>query len=167
MGRLPNLEISADMYRPQAGGYKVDERLLKKFSWQFDRSPQEAQIMVPRNLDSAELLQVRRKPLRVEQHEFASAQMLHQRYERNLGSVSHPMKHRFSKESSSNRDAVKAAGEPACLPGFDGMRMAELMQSCVAVDDLAIDPSIFPFRACSNHFGKGLVDCCFKYSLAQ
>jgi hypothetical protein len=47
MSRLPKLEISADMYRPRAGGYKVDERLLKKFSWQFDRSPQEAQIVAP------------------------------------------------------------------------------------------------------------------------
>ena len=123
--------------------------------------------MVPRNLDSAKLLQVRRKPLRVEQREFASAQMLHQRHERNLGSVGHAMKHRFAKESSANRDAVKPAGEPACLPGLDGMRVTELMQSRVAVDNLAIDPSIFPFRACSDHFGKRSVDCRFKYFPAQ
>src|SRR5205085_12695679 len=93
--------------------------------------------------------------------------MLHQRYERNLGSVSHAMKHRFPKESSSNRDAVKAAGEPACLPGFDGMRMAELMQLRIAGEDLAIDPSISPFRACSKHLGKGRVEWWCKYFPAQ
>src|SRR6202035_1461709 len=118
------------MYQPPAGGYKVDERPLKKLSRQLDRSPQNSQIMVPRNLDSAKLLQVRREPLRVEQDEFVCAQMLHQRHERNLGGISPAMKHRFPKESSTHCDAVKAPGEPACLPGFDRVRVAERMQSC-------------------------------------
>ena len=123
--------------------------------------------MVPGNFNAAKLLQVRGEPLRVEQHKFASAQMLHQRHERNLGSISHAMKHRFAKERAAYRDAVQAAGEPALLSSFDRMRVPEFMQSRVALNDLAIDPGIFPFRARSDHFGKRVVDCGFKYSLAQ
>ena len=46
---------------------------------QFDRSAQEMQIMIPRNLDAAKLLQMRCQPLCIEQCEFPGAQMLHQR----------------------------------------------------------------------------------------
>src|SRR6266480_2866233 len=123
--------------------------------------------MVPRNFNATELLQVRGKPLRVEQEEFASTQMLHQRHERNLGSISHAMKHRFAKESASYRDTIKAANEPALLPSFDRMCAPELVQSCVALDNLGINPGIFPFRARSYHFGKRLIDCSFKNALAQ
>ena len=123
--------------------------------------------MVPRNFNATELLQVRGKPLRVEQREFASAQMFHKRHERNLGSISHVMKHRFAKEGASYRDTIKATGEPALLPSFDRMCAAKFMQSCVALDNLGIDPGIFPFRARSDHFGKRLVDCSFKNASAQ
>ena len=123
--------------------------------------------MVPRNFNAAKLLQVRGEPLRVEQHEFASAQMLHQCHERNLGSISHAMKHRFAKESASYRDTIKAAGQPAFFPSFDRMCAPEFMQSCVALDNLGVDPGIFPFRARSDHFGKRLVDCSVKNASAQ
>ena len=123
--------------------------------------------MVPRNFNATELLQVRGKPLRVEQREFASTQMLHQRHERNLGSISHAMKHRFAKESASYRDTIKAASESALLPSFDRMCASEFMQSGVALDNLGIDPGIFPFRARSDHFGKRLVDCSFENASAQ
>src|SRR4030095_12360007 len=65
---------------------------LEKLPRQIDASPQQAQIMAPRNLDPSKLLQMRREPLRVEQDEFAGAQMIHQRYERNLGRIGHAMK---------------------------------------------------------------------------
>ena len=123
--------------------------------------------MVPRNFNATELLQVRRNPLRVEQHEFAIAQVLYQCRERNLGGISHAMKHGFTKESSANRDTVESAGKPPFVPSFDRVRVTELMQSCVAFDDVPIDPRIFPFRARSDRFGKRLVDCSFKYSPAQ
>ena len=45
---------------------KSCETASEKFSWQFDRSPQEAQVMVPGNFNAAKLLQVRGEPLRVE-----------------------------------------------------------------------------------------------------
>jgi hypothetical protein len=49
--------------------------------------------MVPRNLDPTKLLQMGRKPLRVEQDEIACAQMFRERDERNLGRIGHAMKH--------------------------------------------------------------------------
>ena len=49
--------------------------------------------MAPRNLNTPELLQMWRKPLRIEQDEFAGTQMFHQRNKRNLGRISHTMKH--------------------------------------------------------------------------
>ena len=57
---------------------------LQEFPGQFDGSAQETQIMITRNLDAAELLQVRRKPLGVEQCEFPGAQMFDQRHQRDL-----------------------------------------------------------------------------------
>ncbi len=47
------------------------------------------------------------------------------------------------------------------------MRVAQFVQSRVALNNLAIDPGIFPFRTRNDHFGKRVVDCGFKYSLAQ
>jgi len=75
--------------------------------------------MVSRNLNAAKLLEVRCEPLRVEQHEFASAQMLDQRHERNLRCIGRTMKHRFAKKRSAQRNAVKSAGQPALRPSFD------------------------------------------------
>src|SRR5438477_11539055 len=104
--------------------------------------------MVPRNFDTAKLLQMRGQPLRVQQCEFASPQMLHQRHERNLGSVGNGMKHRFTKESATYRDAVKSVCQSACLPGFDRVRVSEDMQSGVASNHFAINLGVFSFRAC-------------------
>jgi len=108
--------------------------------------------MVSRNFNTAKLLQVRREPLRVQQDEFVSAQMIHERHECNLGGIGHAMKHRFPKKRASNCDTVKAADQLAFLPCFDGMRVAELMQARVALDDLIIDPRILPLRAGTDHF---------------
>ena len=49
--------------------------------------------MGPRDLHTAELLQMWRQPLRVEQDELAGAQMFHERHQRNLGRIGHAMKH--------------------------------------------------------------------------
>src|SRR5437667_6853935 len=123
--------------------------------------------MVPRNFNPTKLLQVRREPLGVEQHEFASAQMLHQRHESNLRGIGHSMKHRFAKKRAAHRYAVKSAGELAVLPCSDRVRVAEFMQLRIALDDLLIDPRIFAFCAGLDHFRKRAVDSYFKNFLAQ
>ena len=66
---------------------------LGKLPRQIDCSPQRAQIVTARNLDSAKLLQMRREPLCVEQDELAGAQMFHERDERDLGRIGHAIKH--------------------------------------------------------------------------
>jgi len=62
--------------------------------------------MAPGNLDTSKLLQMRGKPLGIEQDEFASAQMFHQGYERNFGRVGYTMEHRFAKKRSADCDTV-------------------------------------------------------------
>src|SRR6266403_6115637 len=93
--------------------------------------------------------------------------MLHERGERNLGCIGHPMKHRFTEERATDRHPVKAASEFASSPGFDGMPVPELMQPCVALDDFTIDPGIFTFRARIDHVRKGIVDLDFEKVFSQ
>ena len=112
------------------------------------------EIFWPRDFDGAEFLQVRREPLGVEEGEAPLAQMFHQREQRNLGRVPHMVKHRFAEKGAADRDAVKAAGELAILPGFDGMRVAESMQPSVTFNDLIVDPGLGTLRALLHHFGK-------------
>ena len=59
---------------------------------------------------------------------------------------------RLSEKRAAYCDTVKATGQLAFFPSFDRMRVAELMQTRVALDDLVIDPRIFPFRAGIDHF---------------
>src|SRR5438477_7013177 len=118
--------------------------------------------------------------------------MLHERYERNLGCIGHTMKHRFTEKSAADCDTIKSAGELArrtagrvrpirhrtdssgrrtggfaARPGFDGMRVAELMQPCVALDDFAIDPGVLALRARIDHVRKGIVDLDFEKVFPQ
>jgi len=140
---------------------------LNKFSRQFYCAPQKSQIVIPRNLDPAKLLQVRRKPLCIEQREFSRAQPFHQRHERNLGCVSFAMKHRFTKKSAAERDSIKSSSEFAFSPSFDGMGITQLVQPCVALDNFTVDPGIFTFRAALDHLRKASVDLDFEKLFSQ
>src|SRR5437773_8608487 len=93
--------------------------------------------------------------------------MLHERYERNLGCIGHPMKHRFTEKSAADRHPVKSAGELAARPRFDRVRITKLMQPGVALDDFAIDPCVLAFRARIDHVGKGIVDLNFEKVFPQ
>src|SRR6266571_8507201 len=97
--------------------------------------------------------------------------MLHERYERNLGSIGHPMKHRFTEKCAADRHPVKSTGELALSPGFDRMRVTEIVQPHIALDNFTIDPSILTFRASLDHVRKGMVDLdlekVFSQSAAQ
>ena len=103
---------------------------------------QEVQIEAARNFFRAELLQMRSEPLGVEQGKPARAHPLDQRPERDLGGAGRAMKHRFPEKRAADRDAVEAADEFVSRPGFDGVRMAELVQLRVAGDDLVVDPGV-------------------------
>jgi hypothetical protein len=123
--------------------------------------------MIPRNLDPAKLLQMRREPLRIEQHKLSCAQMLDQPDERNLRGIGHPMKHRFTKKRPPDGDTVKSAGQLALTPGFDRMRVTKLVQPRVTLDNFPIDPGVFAFGAGVDDFRKAIVDLDLKSSFPQ
>jgi len=104
--------------------------------------------MVSRNFNAAELLQMGREPLRVEQHKFAGPQTFHQRDKRNFRGVGYVMKHRFAEERASDADAVKSASEFSLLPCFDRMRVTEFVKASVAFDDLRINPGEIGRASC-------------------
>src|SRR4030095_168866 len=110
---------------------------------------------------------MRRKPLRVEQGEFARPKVLYERHERNLRCVSHAMEHRFPKKSATHSDTVQSTGELTILPSFHRMGMPELIQAREALNDFAINPSVFSFRAGFNYFGKRGVDSRLKSFLSN
>ena len=123
--------------------------------------------MIPRNLDAAKLLQMRREPLCIEQHKLSCAQALDQRDERNLRRIGHPMKHRFTKKRAPDGDAVKSSGQLALTPRFDRMRVTKLVQPHVTLDNFAIDPGVFALGAGADHFRKTIVDFDLKNSFSQ
>src|SRR5205823_9917755 len=123
-----------------------------EFTRQFDGALEQFQVVRTRDLDCAELFQMRCQPLCVEQREFSRPQMLDQREERDLRGVALAMKHRFAEERAANGDTVESAGKLALAPRFDRMRIADLMQMFIALDNFAIDPRFLPPGAGANHF---------------
>src|SRR5438270_13121096 len=112
------------------------------------------QILLTRDFDRAEFLQVGREPLRIEQGEAAITQSFHQGDERDLRSVADMMKHRFAEERAADRNAVKTASEFAILPGLDAMRVPELVQPRVTLDDLVVDPGLGSLRTFAHDFSE-------------
>src|SRR5256885_16904924 len=110
---------------------------------------------------------MRSSPLRVEQRKFPRAQMLHQSDQRDLRGIGYAMKHRFAKEGAADGNSVKSASEFVVAPGFNRVRMSELVQAFEAFDDLVIDPGVFPFGARANHFAKPTVDLDFEELLSS
>ena len=68
------------------------------------------------------------------------------------------MEHRFAEKSATDSHSVKSTGEFFFAPGFNRVRMSQLVQPLVALDDLATDPSVLPFGACSDDFTEVIVD---------
>src|SRR5712691_3546065 len=101
---------------------------------------------------------MRRKPLCIEQREFSTAQMFDQCHQCDLRCIGHTMKHRFAKECAADHDAVKSASELAAGPCFDRMGITKLMQTRIALDDLAIDPRVVTRRAGLDHLREAIVD---------
>src|SRR6266550_5722297 len=176
---LPGSAVLTSLARtwraPEVGVYSF---WSLEFPRQFDCPPQQVQIMVSRNLDAAELLQMRREPLRIEQCKFPDAQILDKRHQRDFRCVGHAMKHRFTKKDAADRHAVESAGELATgrvrptgglavSPRFNRMRVTELMEPDITLDNFAIDPCVFTRRAGLDHVRKGSIDFGFKNFLAQ
>ena len=96
------------------------------------RLPQLLQVVSAPDLGGAELRQVRRHPLQIEQRVAASAQPLDQRRQRDLGGVGLDVEHRLAEEGAPQGDAVQAPDEPAVAPAFDRVGVAVGVQRLIA-----------------------------------
>src|SRR6266436_5757454 len=96
-----------------------NKRLADETAWQIHRGCEEMEIIGARDFDGAELLEMRREPLRIKENEAALPQMLDQTEQRDLRGVADMMEHRFAEECAADRDTVKAARQFAILPRFD------------------------------------------------
>ena len=108
------------------------------------------QIKGARNFGRAELGEMRREPLNVEQGETAFSQTFDQLPKRNLGRIGGAVKHRFAEERAADGHAVETSGKLARQPRLHGMRPSEFVQLRIALNDFVIDPRVFTLRAFAN-----------------
>src|SRR6266404_9518036 len=87
--------------------------------------------------------------------------------QRDLGCVSFAMEHRLAKKRATDGDAVKSTGKLAFAPRLDGVRVTELVQPLVALDDFRIDPGVFAPGAGADDFTEAIVDLDFKDPFAK
>ena len=118
-----------------------------KFARQIDGVIEEVQIKLPRDFACAELFQVRRQPLRVEQGKAPLAQVVDQCPERDLRGSGSAMKHRLAEKRAADSDPVKAADKFVTLPSLDRVGVTKLMQTRVALDNFVVDPGVGPLCA--------------------
>src|SRR5262245_62257846 len=89
------------------------------------RVAQRAQEGGARPAARAELFQMRRVDLAVEEVEAPGPQLTHQRNQCDLRSIRAQREHRLAEEGAAQRDAVDAAHQLARLPGLGAVREAE------------------------------------------
>src|SRR5207302_11161391 len=90
------------------------------------RLPQQTVIAGAGDLDRAELRQMRRQKLRVEQTVAAVAQARHEMHERDLARIGDAAEHALAKKGAAERDAVKTADQFTVMPALDAVRGAPL-----------------------------------------
>src|ERR1043165_1835898 len=110
-------------------------------------SGQQMDIIGTRDLQGAELFQMRRDPLGIEENKLPFPEPFHQREEGNFRRVADVVKHRLAEKRTADRESVKTTGKLALLPRFDGMRMSKAMEAGITFNDLAVDPGFVAVRA--------------------
>lgn len=116
------------------------------------------QIFLSWDFAGAELCQMGRVPLGVEQGESARPQDPDEMPESDLGGVGDPMEHRFSEEGASERDAVEPPCQLPPMPDLKGMCVAAFKELPITGSDRHGDPGRLPVGACPHHFGKIRID---------
>src|SRR5579863_145053 len=115
-------------------------QVARKYRAIAQRLGQEPMIARAGNLDGAELLQMRRQELGVEQPVAAAPQPKDEVGERDLARILDPTEHALAEKSGAERDAVQPADQLARIPAFDAVRGAALEEGAVEPHDLVIDP---------------------------
>ncbi len=105
---------------------------------------QKHQIVLAGNFAGTEPGQMGGEKLRVQQHETALPQGLHQMDQRDFRGVSDIGEHAFAEKGRAQANAIKSAGKFAVLPALDGMGVIAGMKCRVEMKDLVIDPCLGP-----------------------
>ena len=88
--------------------------------------------MLPRNFETAKLLQVRGEPLGVKQREFLRAQMFYQRHQRDLRCVRLTVEHALAEKRPADVHAVKTTDQLSFPTRLDAMRVPVVVQLAIA-----------------------------------
>ena len=88
----------------------------------------------------AELRQMRRHELRVEQPVTPEPQPRHEMHQRDLAGVGDPAEHALAEKRRAERDPVKPADQLAIVPALDAVRRPAGEQRGVEAHDLLVDP---------------------------
>src|SRR5229473_8163801 len=123
------------------------------------RRGEKPQILAAGNFECAELRQVRRHPLRVEQGEPARPQPFHQRHQRDFRRLGRLMEHALAEKRAADVYPVKAARQFAVQPRLDAMRVAFAMKLAIGFENFLRNPSLaVRLRAGADDAAKLLVD---------
>src|SRR5258705_17257 len=110
-----------------AGRSSISARqVARKHTAVTQRLGKQAVIAGAGDLDRAELRQMRRQELGIEQSVAAEPQGRHEMDERHLAGGGNPAEHALAEEGGAERHAVEAADELALMPAFDAVRRAAL-----------------------------------------
>ena len=125
-----------------------------------DRGGETAEVLVARHVDGAERLEVRRRPLHVEQRGAAVAHQVDEPDDRDLRRVALAVELRLRGEQPTDRHSVEPTREFTVAPHLDAVRPSEAMQRDVRVDELVVDPTVWSsrVRATAHHFLERGVD---------
>jgi len=113
------------------------------------------EVVFARDLLPAELPEMIRHPLGVQQEIVLPAQPLHQMDEGHLAGIGLMRKHRLSEEGPPQRHPVEPALQALLIPALHGMGEAGLVQVYVTLDNHLIDPGLFTLSARFDHLTKG------------
>ena len=123
------------------------------------------------DLDRAELRQMRRQELGVEQAVAAEPQPRDQMHQRDLAGVGLAAEHALAEERGAERDAVKPADQLAVVPALDAVRRAAGEERRVEPHDLVVDPGrrarFAGLGAAPHHRLEGGVAADLEAALAQ
>jgi hypothetical protein len=118
-------------------------------------------VFAPRDLGRTERHEMWCRPLDVEESSSTCcSEMLDECEERGLRGARAAMELRLGGEETADPDAVEPTREPVGVPGLDGVRPAELVQSEIGGSERRVDPPMWSLRvgAGADDVAEGRVD---------
>lgn len=113
---------------------------------QLDSMSQPLQVIVPRNINGAELFRGSIEHLSIEQLEAPALEMLEQMSQSGLGGIVRTVEHGFSCKKTADLNPIDASNQGIVFPAFDTMSVPCLVESRVGANKFLGNPSLFPSR---------------------